>query len=79
MIRSLHSFNPFSVLRSKDLKPGFIALLYAIFAALWIVLSGYLLVVVAPDPMLQSRIELAKGLAFVAVTSGLLYLLLKRW
>ena len=27
----------------------------------------------------SSRIELAKGLAFVAVTSGLLYLLLDHW
>ena len=59
--------------------PAGIALLYAIIAALWIILSGHLLAITVDDPLLQSRIELAKGLAFVAVTSGLLYLLLNHW
>lgn len=56
-----------------------VALLYASFAGLWIILSGYLLAITVADPLLQSRIELAKGLVFVAVTASLLYLLLKRW
>jgi PAS domain S-box-containing protein len=56
-----------------------VSLLYAVFAAVWIVLSGYLLTITVADPVLQNRIELAKGLAFVAVTSGVLYLLLKNW
>ena len=59
--------------------PAGIALLYAAFAAVWIVASGKLLTFVVDDALLQSRIELAKGLAFVAVTGGLLYLLLKAW
>ncbi|HUW75799.1 MAG TPA: PAS domain S-box protein [Gallionella sp.] len=59
--------------------PTGIALIYAALAALWIILSTCLLNFTVADPLLQSRIELAKGLAFVAVTSGLLYLLLNHW
>ncbi|MGA7594285.1 MAG: PAS domain S-box protein [Gallionella sp.] len=66
-------------LKILQLTPAGIALLYAVLAALWIILSGYLLTFTVSDALLQSRIELAKGLAFVAVTSGLLYLLLKGW
>ncbi len=55
--------------------PATIALIYAAFAALWIVVSGSVLEVVTGDPVLQSRIEIAKGIAFVAVSSLLLYFL----
>ncbi|MDP1716487.1 MAG: diguanylate cyclase, partial [Burkholderiales bacterium] len=48
-------------------------------AALWIVASGALLSFTVDDPLLQGRIELIKGLVFVAVTSGLLYLVLRVW
>lgn len=61
------------------LTPSGIALIYAVFAVLWIITSGYLLTLTVSDPLLQSRIEIAKGLAFVVVTSALLYLLLRRW
>jgi len=61
------------------LTPAGIALLYAVFAAVWIVASGYLLTLTVSDPLLHSRIELIKGLVFVAVTGMLLYLLLKGW
>lgn len=57
--------------------PVRVALLYAVFAALWIVTSGYLLNLTTADTTLLARFELAKGLAFVAVTSILLYLLVK--
>ncbi|TAK60344.1 EAL domain-containing protein [Methylobacter sp.] len=63
----------------KQLNPINVALLYAAFAALWIIASGNLLTFAVDDAALQGHIELAKGLAFVAVTSGLLYLLLKGW
>ncbi len=59
--------------------PAGVTLLYAVFAAVCIVLSGYVLTVTVADPLLQKRIELATALVFVVVTSGLLYLLLKRW
>ncbi|HUV99372.1 MAG TPA: PAS domain S-box protein [Gallionella sp.] len=59
--------------------PAGIALLYAALAALWIALSGYLLTITVTDPLLQNRIELAKGLAFVVATGTLLYILLKGW
>ena len=64
---------------SGRLSPTGIALSYGIFAALWIVISGYLLMLTVSDQLLQNRIELAKGLAFVITTSALLYLLLSRW
>jgi hypothetical protein len=59
------------------LTPAAVALLYVAFAALWIVVSGHLLTITVADPVLMGRIELAKGLAFVSVTGGLLYLLLR--
>ncbi|MBL0168005.1 MAG: hypothetical protein IPP85_13115 [Propionivibrio sp.] len=68
---------PDSPPRSRRFKPVGIALLYAAFGALWIVASGLLLTFSVDDPVLQGRIELAKGLLFVVVTSSLLYLVLK--
>jgi PAS domain S-box-containing protein len=52
---------------------------YALFASLWILLSGYFLIINVADPALQWRLEMAKGLGFVAVSSVLLYVLLSRW
>ena len=62
-------------LLSRRLTHAGLALSYAAFAAVWIIVSGYLLTVA--DPVLWGRIELAKGLVFVAVTSFLLYLLIR--
>lgn len=62
---------------SGRLTPARVTLLYAALSALWIVASGYLLNLATADPALLARFELAKGLAFVAVTSILLYLLLR--
>ena len=61
------------------LTPAGLVLLYAAFATLWIAASGALLTLNIDDELLRGRIELGKGLLFVAVTSSLLYLLLKRW
>jgi diguanylate cyclase (GGDEF)-like protein/PAS domain S-box-containing protein len=55
-----------------------IPVFYALCAALWIIVSGYLLATGVDDPVLQGRMEIGKGLLFVAVTSVLLYLLLGR-
>lgn len=55
-----------------------IPLSYALCAALWIIVSGYVLATGVDDPVLQGRIEIGKGLLFVAGTSVLLYLLLGR-
>jgi succinate dehydrogenase hydrophobic anchor subunit len=60
------------------ITPGGVAVLYALGAALWIIVSGYLVTTGVDDPALQGRIEIGKGLVFVAVTSLLLYLLLGR-
>ena len=61
-------------LRPDRLTPAGAAALYAAFAGLWIVASGTVLAFAVADPVLQAYIELAKGLVFVAVTSGLLFL-----
>ncbi len=61
------------------LTPAGLAALYAAFAALWILASGALLTLKIEDPVWRERVELGKGLLFVAVTSGLLYLLLRHW
>ena len=56
---------------SRQLTPARIAFLYAAFAALWIVASGYLLnLIVAGDSSTYHYFEIAKGLVFVAVTSA---------
>ncbi|MEO8170486.1 MAG: PAS domain S-box protein, partial [Oxalobacteraceae bacterium] len=61
------------------LTSSMVAVLYAVFAGLWIVASGTLLTFAVVDPALLGYIELTKGLVFVTVTSTLLYLLLKVW
>ena len=78
-MRAPSSISWLSVWLYGRLTPARVALLYAAFAALWIVTSGTLLAIAVTDPVLLGRIELAKGLAFVAVTSVLLYLLLRVW
>ena len=65
--------------KKRRLTPIGGALLYAVFAALWITVSGALLNMSVDDPVLQGRIEIAKGLLFVAVTSSLLYVVLREW
>ena len=56
-----------------------IVLAYAAFATLWIFGSDRLLTQFVHDPVLLGWIGTAKGLIFVAVTSLLLYLLLRVW
>lgn len=76
-MNKLSRFRQFSLGRHP--APLGIALLYASFAALWIIASSTFLSVTIDDPLLQNRFELIKGLLFVAVTTGLLYLLLRAW
>ena len=63
----------------RVLSPASVALLYAVFAVVWILSSGALLTMSVDDPVVQGRIELGKGLLFVLVTSILLYLILRAW
>jgi diguanylate cyclase (GGDEF)-like protein/PAS domain S-box-containing protein len=68
--------------QSKKFKPRSplrLVLLYAMFAVLWITTSDYLLFHLFRDPTLLAQVRLAKGLLFAVATSGLLYLLLRRW
>ncbi|MBK7325096.1 MAG: cache domain-containing protein [Propionivibrio sp.] len=63
----------------RRLTPARAALLYAALALLGVLVSGAVLTLSVDDPVMQGRIELAKGLLFVLVTSILLYFLLKQW
>lgn len=55
------------------------ALTYSLFAALWILFSDRLLVwIVGGDSALVNRLQTLKGWVFVAVTAGLLYLMVAR-
>lgn len=55
-----------------------VALGYVAVATAWILLSGWLLDLRIADPALRSAFEYGKGLAFVAVTGLLLWLLVRR-
>lgn len=57
--------------------PATVALLYVTVAAIWIMVSGHVLTSTIADPVLVGRLELLKGLVFVAVTGILLYLILR--
>ena len=56
-----------------------IVLLYATFAALWILLSDKLVGLMFSDPAHIVIVSTLKGWAFVAVTSLLLFILMRRW
>lgn len=60
----------------KRFSPARIALLYALFAACWIIGSDALLTFTVSDAAVQNRIELAIGILFIAITAWFLYLLL---
>ena len=55
-----------------------VVLIYAVFASVWILLSDSTVLHVTGDPEAMTRISIIKGLGFVAVTSLLLYVLLRR-
>jgi diguanylate cyclase (GGDEF)-like protein/PAS domain S-box-containing protein len=63
----------------KPRSPLRLVLLYLMFAVLWILTSDYVLFYLFKDPTLLAQVRLAKGLLFALATSGLLYLLLRRW
>ena len=56
-----------------------IVLIYAVFAAAWILLSDRAVLLVTTTPHEMVEISMIKGWAFVAVTSLLLYFLLNRY
>jgi PAS domain S-box-containing protein len=56
-----------------------VVMLYAIFASLWILLSDRLLAFWTLDPQTLTVVSVLKGWAFVAVTSALLYVAIRRW
>ncbi len=56
-----------------------IVLLYAVFAGLWILFSDRLVALLFSDPEQITLVSSLKGLAFVAVTSVLLFSLLSRY
>lgn len=59
--------------------PAGIVLLYALFSAVWIAGSDRMLSYVFTSPEQYERFSTVKGFLFIAVTSAMLYLLLKHW
>jgi len=59
-------------------RARWIALIYALFAMLWIYFSDHLLNMLVSDPALLLRWSIYKGLAYVLVTSILLLFLMQR-
>lgn len=55
-----------------------VVLTYAVFAGLWILLSDRAMGALFADPVLLMRASMVKGWFFVAVTSALLYVLVRR-
>jgi diguanylate cyclase (GGDEF)-like protein/PAS domain S-box-containing protein len=51
---------------------------YVVVAALWILFSDLLLLNLVPDPVIFGRLSVVKGWLFVAITSGLLFYLIRR-
>ncbi len=66
-------------MKDSTTKPALrITLAYAVVAALWIFFSGRFLAFLVHDPSRYINLEVYKGMGFVAVTSILLYLGMKR-
>jgi len=55
------------------------SLLYALVASIWILVSDWLLTAAALGPVVTGRLAMFKGWLFVAVTTGLLYFVLRRY
>ena len=55
-----------------------IALIYLVFSALWIIFSDQMLVMLVTDTQHLAEWQTIKGMAFILVTAGLIYLLLQR-
>ena len=55
-----------------------LVLVYAIFATVWILVSDHLVAWMVSDPVLVTRLSIAKGWLFVVVTTLLLYGLIRR-
>ncbi|HEX2862161.1 MAG TPA: GAF domain-containing protein, partial [Lacunisphaera sp.] len=59
-------------------RAGWIAVGYAVFAALWIYFSDQVLALVVPDPDQRLNWGVYKGIGYVVVTTGLLWLFMRR-
>ena len=55
-----------------------VVLLYAGFSGLWILLSDQAVEALVHDPAIMTRISIAKGWVFVAVTAGMLFVMVRR-
>ena len=65
--------------RGASRGAGRIALIYAVFGALWILLSDGILAALVKDPRIVTHIAIVKGWAFIAVTGSLVYWLIRRY
>ncbi len=63
----------------ERLSPLRILVVYAVFGAAWIFFSDTLLHAMVQDPDLEARLQTYKGWAYVAVTGGLVYVLIRQY
>lgn len=72
---SRNSDNPHLVHRWTALR---IAMIYALFSVLWILLSDQIVLFLVQDPAALTVVQMVKGWTFVLITAGLVYWLLER-
>lgn len=70
--------SPPSATRGRALHPAAVAIGYAAVAALWILFSDRLAAAVSTSTLRLTQIQTYKGWGFVALTTAMLYLLLRR-
>ncbi len=64
--------------RRKDQGPILIATVYLMASSIWIAATDRLLRHISSDPDFLTRAAIAKGFLFIFVTTGLLYVLIRR-
>ena len=64
-----------------NLRPPYdallIALCYVVIAVLWVAFSDWLLVLLVPNPALVRNLQTYKGVGFVVLSGGMIYLLMR--
>lgn len=64
--------------RRNDLSPMLVAAVYLIASCLWIASTDRLLGHISSDPDFLTRVEIFKGFLFIFITTGILYVLIRR-
>ncbi|MBF0373005.1 MAG: PAS domain-containing protein [Alphaproteobacteria bacterium] len=63
----------------RSSAPTIVALTYALFGAIWILVSDWVAAVLIPDPAALSAVQTIKGWLFVAGSAALIWALVRLW